>query len=203
MIERRFVLSLAAASLLFASAAAPAQSHESGAPLGLRWGSSTEEVKADGIELKEYQSSDYGATYVATKLGKTLSDQNRTLLSFGLNNKLWRIVAISRDYSNDPAGVGLLERYSQLSASLKEKYGKPTTVHRLGGSNYSQPKYFLAGIRGGESKWFSNFKAPDMQIQLGLVATDSSTGAWRLIYEYAPLSIIFEDAKKNSEKDKL
>ncbi|MCP2221707.1 hypothetical protein [Bradyrhizobium elkanii] len=204
MIERRRVISLAAASLFVACGVARAQSHESGtAPLGLRWGSSIEEVRADGIELKDFQGRDYGATYFATKLEKALSDQSGTLLSFGFNNKLWRIVVLSRDYSNDPAGSGVLERYSQLSASLREKYGKPSTVHQLGESIYSQPRYFLAGIRGGESRWYSNFKTSDMQIQLGLIATDNSTGSWRLIYEYAPLSVIFEDAKKTTEKDKL
>lgn len=203
MIERRHVISLAVASLLLASGVARAQSAELGAPLGLRWGASIEDTKADGVELKEFPGKDFGVSFVATKLTKTLADQNATLLSFGLNNKLWRIVMISRDYNNDPGGNAIVERYSELSASLKEKYGAPSTVHRLGDSIYSQPRYFLSGIRGGESKWYSNYKTPDLHVQLAITATDGSTGAWRLIYEYVPLSIIFGAAKKNSEKDKL
>lgn len=203
MIKRRSFFLIVAATLLAVCSSAQGQTPSSTAPLGLKWGSSVEAMRAEGIELKEFPSKEYGISFIATKLNKTLADQSTTFLSFGLNNKLWRVVIVSRDFNNDPSGSAVVGRYSELAASLKEKYGKPTTVQQLGGSIYSQPRYFLSGIRGGESKWYSNYKTPDMQIQLGLIASDGSTGAWRLIYENLPLSMIFEASKKDNEKEKL
>lgn len=203
MIKGRIIVALIIIALIYTSGAAQAQSIETSAPLGLRWGASVEDVKAEGIELKEFANKEYGASFIATKLNKTLADQNGVLLSFGLNNKLWRIVAISRDYANDPNGGAVLSRYTELIEALAEKYGRPKSVHRLGGSIYAEPRYFVSGIRGGETHWYSNFKNTDLQIQLALTASDSSTAAWRLIYEYIPLSKIFESSKKNSEKEKL
>lgn len=47
-----------------------------------------------------------------------------------------------------------------------------------------------SGIRGGESSWFSNFATTEINTQVNLSATDSSTARWR-IFEYKSL-------KKNS-----
>jgi len=202
MIFRRNFVCLILGSVLIAQWPSCGQA-ETPAPLGLKWGASVEDLKQAGVDLKDFQNKDFGVSYIASKLNRSLADQEAAILSFGYDDKLWRIVINSRDYSNDPSGNAVLSRYSELSEALKEKYGKPSVVHRLGDSIYSQSHYFLAGIRGGESKWFTNFKTPDLQIQLGLFATDNSTGSWRLIYEYKPLLILFEASKKSSEKDKL
>jgi hypothetical protein len=203
MISRRNAVCVIVGGISFVKNTAYAQPAVIAAPLGLRWGASAEDIKRDAADLKEFQNKEYGISFVATKMSKSLADQDATLLSFGLNDKLWRIVITSRDYNNDPGGNAVVARYAELSESLKEKYGKPSAVHRLGDSIYAEPRYFLSGIRGGESKWYSNFKTPDLRIQLGVTATDSSTGGWRLIYEYMPLSKEFEASKKNREKEKL
>ena len=162
------------------------------APLGLTWGMSAADAKTQGGDLKEFTSTDFGKTFLAMKLERAVADQEATLLSFGFSDKLWRIVVTSRDFSNDPAGSGVQARYHELSSVLSEKYGNPTKSHRLGGSIYSEPKYFIAGIRGGNSTWFSNFETPTVFIQLGILATDSSTSSWRIIYENKALRKDFE-----------
>lgn len=183
--------------------AAHTEDIQENAPLGLRWGMSTDELRRDGVELTDFKSKEFGNSFIAVKLNRALADQDAALLSFGYNDKLWRIVINGRDYRNDPSGNSVMSRYNELSAILTEKYGKPKAVHRLGGSIYSEPRYFLAGIRGGESKWFSDFKTPELLVQIGVTASDSSTGSWRLIYEYRPLLKEFERSKRGSEKDKL
>lgn len=190
-------------SALLLCAIANAQNVSQEAPLGLPWGVSTTELQARGIELKEIPTLDFGKSFIATKMEKALTDQSAALLSFGSNDRLWRIVINSRDSLNDPSGSNILVRYNELSSVLSEKYGKPRAVHRLGDSIFSQSEYFLAGIRGGKSSWFSNFDTPNLFIQLSIIASDSSTASWRIIYENKQLRKDFETSKRFQEKGNL
>ena len=79
---------LIAASIMIA--AHPARSQQDEAPFGLKWGASSEDVRAAGIDLKEFADSTFGNTYAASKLTKVLADQETTFVSFGFSNKLWR-----------------------------------------------------------------------------------------------------------------
>jgi hypothetical protein len=173
------------------------------APLGLTWGESASQTRAHGIELSETASREFGMGYVATRLEKSVADQSAVLLFFGYDDRLWRIVINSREFANDPTGYAVLKRYRELSSVLSEKYGSPSEVHRLGDSIFNQQQYFLAGIRGGNTKWYSNFESPNAFVQLGLSADDSSTGRWRLIYENKDLRRNFDLARHSKEKGSL
>jgi hypothetical protein len=176
---------------------------ESDAPLGLSWGQSTTDVRNRGVDLADFSKTDFGKTFVATKLERAVSDQDSAVLSFGFNDRLWRIMIVSRKFNNDPHGTAVLARYNELLTVLSEKYGKPKQVHRLGGSIYSESKYFLAGIRGGESKWFADFDTSTLSVQLALSADDSSTGRWLLFYSNKPLEREFQSSKRTKEKGSL
>jgi hypothetical protein len=184
-------------------ASAPAQIPDEGAPLGLTWGSTSEEITAQGVELKPFPQKDFGETYLATKLPRALSDQETAFLSLGFDNKLLQVVILSRAYENDPSGGAIRSRYSDLLATLSEKYGKPYSVQNLGGSIYGQSEYFLAGINGGHSSWYSIYETPRMTIHLGLIADSSSTGRWRIIFEEKSLKKAFNLARKTKEKGAL
>jgi len=88
-------------------------------------------------------------------------------------------------------------------ATLTEKYGMPTSVHSLGDSIFQQPEYFLAGVKGGHTNWYSNFSTSTLSVQINLSAEDSSTGRWRIIYEDKSLRKDFDVAKKAKEKSAL
>lgn len=197
------LLSTAVIAICSFSSCALAQAPVNDAPIGLVWGSSISETQAKGIELKEIDGVDFGKSYIASKMEKALADQSAALLSFGFNDKLWRVLITSRPFSDDPAGSAVVARYNELAGLLSEKYGKANQNHRLGDSIYAQSAYFLAGIRGGQSKWFTNFDTPNLFIQLGLTATDSSTGSWRLIYESKNFRRDFEASKRSREKGTL
>ncbi|ANW00804.1 hypothetical protein LMTR13_12090 [Bradyrhizobium icense] len=160
-------------------------------------------MRAKGIELTEFEGLDFGKSYIATKMEKALADQSAALLSFGFNDKLWRVLITSRPFSDDPAGTAVLTRYGELASLLSEKYGKPSQVHKLGDSIYAQSGYFVAGIRGGQSKWFTNFDTSNLAIQLGITATDSSTAGWRIIYENKVYRRDFDASKRSREKGTL
>lgn len=180
-----------------------AQSPATDGPIGLVWGSSSAEVQAKGVELKEIEGTDFGKSYLASKMEKALADQSGALLSFGFNDKLWRVLITSRPFSEDPEGRAAVARYDELAGLLSDKYGKGTQVHRLGQSIYAQSGYFVAGIRGGQSRWFTNFDTSNLFIQLGLTASDSSTATWRLIYENKIVRRDFEASKRSREKGTL
>lgn len=94
------------------------------APFGLKWGMSAEDVRAQNIKLSELSNSkEFGATYQASDLPRTLSDARLVGLSFGFQNKLWRIIVFGQKVDNDPYGAGVKARYSELAAALSDKYG--------------------------------------------------------------------------------
>jgi hypothetical protein len=196
------------ASLFFSAfqispASAQAQKEDQEGPLGLTWGISANQVRALGVDLKDGPRSDFGVSYVATNLPRALSDQEMAIVSFGYDDKLWRIGAISRPFPNDPAGTNVKSRYQELLGVLIEKYGRPAIVHSLGDSIYREARYFLAGINGGHTSWYSNFDTAKLFIQLGILADDSSAGRWRIIFEEKALRKTFESGRRSREKGAL
>ena len=191
--------------IICALAFVPSSAHsEPDAPFGLTWGAGVDDVRKIGVELKENQDTkQFGVSFEASKLSKVLSDQKWTVLSFGFSDKLWRIIAVSNDFSNNPYGTAVKDRYQELVGILAEKYGKPSSVHNLGSSIYSRPEYFLSGIQGGHSSWYSNFHTSELDVQLGIKATDRSTANWVLIFENKALRKTFESDRKEKEKGTL
>ena len=59
-----------------------AVAQDMGAPFGLSWGLSTEQVKSIGVELKQQEQGTFGDSYIGSKLPKAISDQAMTFLSF-------------------------------------------------------------------------------------------------------------------------
>ena len=193
LISMLLIWMMAAASVAFAQ----------DAPLGLAWSASAEALKQAGVDLKEMEADSFGKGFEARKLSKALADQESTFLSLGNNDKLWRIVVISKEFANDPMGIAIKRRYKDILDILTEKYGQPKSHHTLGDSIYSEPKYFLAGIRGGNSFWYSDFSTSDVDIQIGIFASTSSEARWRIIYEYKPLRKVFDQSKRGREKSAL
>lgn len=190
--------------VLHSSSSCWAAAQEVEAPFGLIWGASVDEIKSLGVDLKQAEEkASFGDSYVATKLPKSISGQELTLLSFGHDNKLWRIIAISTPYENDPYGNAAKDRYEELSKALAEKYGTGQVSERLGERFYSEPKNFVYGISQGELVWFTNFENSDLWVQLNLRAQDMSALRWNLIYEHKGLRAAFEQDKKAREKGSL
>src|SRR5262249_18497732 len=118
---------------LLGTASIDAQAQEE-APLGLSWGISSADVRARGVELAEYSGGEFGKGFTASKFEKAIVDQETALLAFGFNDKLWRIVIQSREFTNDPFGYSVLARYDDLANVLSEKYGKAKPFHQKGDS---------------------------------------------------------------------
>ena len=116
------------------------------APFGLEWASTRETVEANGIKLEPVASGEGSRRFTATGFTKMVAGIESIVLDFGFDNKLWKVLAVSEDYPNDPYGFKVKARYLELNEILVEKYGKGKATHRTGGSIYDEPRYFLARI---------------------------------------------------------
>lgn len=178
-------------------------SNDSGAPFGLTWGMSTKEAAAMGIKLQSTKAEDGTANYTAQDLPRVLGDIGGIRLDFGYDDKLRKVVAVSRPFPNDPRGSAVLARYAELLDVLRSKYGSGRSTHKLGDSIYAEPKYFLSGLRSGHSWHYTNFETADVAIELSVRANDGDTGFWVLIYDNLSLAKDVEKQKRVREKKSL
>jgi hypothetical protein len=173
------------------------------APFGLLWAASAADTRSSGIDLKEVPQKDFGVSYGATKLPKILFDVENVFVSFGYDDKLWRVAANSRSFENDPSGISVRARYDELASVLAEKYGSGRSSHSQDSELWKKPTEFVMGIKVGRSSWFTIFETNLLKIQLGITAGDGSTARWLIIWENKPLRSNFEVGKKANEKNAL
>lgn len=93
------------------------------APFGLVWGATINETKNQGIILTPVGEKDYVNNFSATKLPKTVSAFDKVDLTFGEENKLWRIIAYGKLLDDDADASKVLREYKIYSALLAKKYG--------------------------------------------------------------------------------
>lgn len=198
---RWFARAVTAFGLLSMAAAALAQ--DSGAPFGLEWTMTAKAVEALGVGLQTIKSEDGTSAYTATNLPKVLGDIEWIRLDFGYSDKLRKIVAGSRLFTNDPYGNSVKARYEELSRLLDAKYGPGRATHKMGDSIYAEQRYFLSGIQSGRAWHFVNFDKYGVSVELSIRAKDSDTGFWVLFYENKSLGIDFEREKREREKKSL
>lgn len=172
------VLFLSVLSGSFATAFA-----DEGAPFGLTWGTSVEELKKSGVNLQLRQSDGSGVRFAATNLPRALSDLGVAVLSFGNNNQLHKIEAISEDVINDPAGTRLKVRYAALSRALTAKYGKGATRHEIP-EPWTRPNDFLTGIHRGSSHWYTDFSVDTVTVRLKIRASRRGISNYVLIFQH-------------------
>ena len=173
------------------------------APFGLCGASHLPRLRVEDVDLREAPFRDYGDTYAATKLPKVIADAETIILSFGNDDKLWRIVAISRTYPNDPYGNNVKARYQELARVLSEKYGRGVTHHEIDSQVWKEPNEFVMGIKTGRTMWFTDFNTSALMIEIGIMASGMDQANWRIIFEEKNLRSKFEASKKTKEKNAL
>jgi hypothetical protein len=73
----------------------------------------------------------------------------------------------------------------------------------MGDSIFAEQRYFLSGIKGGQSWHYANFDADGVSVELSIRANDGDTGVWVLIYENKSQAKDFEKEKREREKKSL
>jgi hypothetical protein len=190
-------------SLITATFGQAAEVDQKEGPLGLQWGMSSVQVRGLGVDLKDVALKDYGTSYAASKLPKMIADIESVVLSFGFDDKLWRIATVSKAFSNDPYGSAVRNRYDELSSELAEKYGRGEQHHQTGQDFYAKADNFIYALHSGNSWYYTNYSTNLIGIQLSIRASDSSTAFYQIIFENQLLRSNFEKGKKTHEKDSL
>ena len=172
------VLIFSALSGPFAAALA-----DEGAPFGLSWGVSVEKLEASGVKLQLRQSDRSGARFAASNLPKALSDLGEAILSFGNDNRLHKVEAISEDVLGDLDGARLKARYAALSRALTAKYGKGVTRHEIP-EPWTRPNDFLTGIYRGSSHYYTDFTGENVTVRLEIRASRRGVSNYALIFQH-------------------
>ena len=182
------------------------------APLGLAWGVSAKDVKAYGINLRAVDTKSFPNSYDATYLPNPIKELPEVTLSFGDEDKLWRIISYSKPaYDDDQASKGLYlyRKYYQL---LTLKYGeakeffKPkinsveeTIVDDKGNSDvqYTEvesaigDKAFLKDLQSKEVELYSIFEEGKLGVSLALMVDER--GKSYIVIEYRNSEIMQEN----------
>jgi len=156
---------------------------DDGAPFGLSWGVSAEQLEASGIKLQRRSPDESGGRFATTNLPKALSDLGEAILSFGNDNKLHKIEAISEDVIGDPDGTRLKARYAALTRALTSKYGQGVIRHEIV-EPWTRPDDFLTGIYRGSSHYYTDFAGETVTVRLEIRATRRGISNYALIFQH-------------------
>ncbi len=93
------------------------------APFGLLWKANIDTIKNIGVILTPVDEKDYVNSFIATGLPKGALDFKSVKLTFGEENELWRIIAVSDFMQDTPSAEKGLRLYNTYSRLLDQKYG--------------------------------------------------------------------------------
>ncbi len=183
------------------------------APFGLAWGQSADEVRAAGVSLLPVRSwfadyepdygTDNGVIYGAEGLTSLLWDTRRVWLFFGLQSRLYRIIAQGQSIGPDPYGYWGTRRYQELRALLAQLYGRGEEVDDRGQSYARHPERYVYYLSQQRAHLYASFAGEGMTIQLALRADGTDFTRWVLFYESASEAAAFARYKASQEKAAL
>ena len=203
--KMRVALSVFAVLLVVSMATGTSRADDdaTSAPLGLEWGMSRETVKSLGVSLEPVDDDGDGKADEARNLPKILRDAASVRLSFGFDDRLWRIFVISKSFSDDPYGSKVRARYDALSGLLSQKYGPRDRRHSIEDGPYSKPRHFLFALNSGHGTHFTMYATTPMFVYLAIEPVDTSTGAYVLLFQRKDLAAAVDAIRKEREKDAL
>lgn len=187
----------------------PMLAHAGGEALfGLTFGMTVDQVKKVSPTLSFTKNDGVFAWYKATRMPKELSNAESYTLAFA-EGKLVRVGVVTTDITGDPYGSDGKQKFSDLRASLVEKYGQPSTeLQQVGLSLFKEPDEFYQCLRyEGCGLWSAIFKADGKSIILKLYGQKRGTG-WIGLWaesnpEYEQAREINNRKAKASDKDAL
>lgn len=154
------------------------------APFGLRWLAPKQQVEEMGIVFKDpMPTTEFGSSYVVSKLPKELADLEYAVLSFGYDDHLVRITAIGEGFQDDSDGSRIKARYKELEELLQSKYGPGRSQVHID-KEYDGNK-FQIGLHNKANWMYTEFFPHDLRIELSAFEQYPRT-RWRIIFEYLP-----------------
>jgi len=178
------------------------------APFGLLWGATYEETLSSGVILTRTEEKDYVNSFIATQLTKPLKEMRYVVVTFGGENRLWRIISYGNFIKDKPDASMVLKEYHRFYDLLKSKYGhaeetyvpatkKVTKTVDLGEGKTKQEieivneeignPNFLEQLQNGEADLYATFY--NSEVGAALSVNVDGQGNSYLILEYKNLKI--------------
>lgn len=188
------------------------------APFGLLWGATYEETLSSGVILTRTEEKDYINSFIATQLPKPISAMRYVVLTFGEDNKLWRIIAYGNFIKDTPNAEKITKEYHRFYNMLNKKYGNAEEVFTpkikqitktvdLGNGrskqeieNIEEPignPEFLSQLQKGEADLYATFY--NDEVGAALSVNVDGNGESYLILEYKNLKIFQQQQDKTIE----
>jgi len=98
-------------------------SDKTAAPFGLVWGATINDTRNQGVLLQAVGEKDYVNNFSASHLTKPVKDFARIDVTFGEEDKLWRIIAYGHLLDDDAKATKVLRLYKIYNDLLTKKYG--------------------------------------------------------------------------------
>ena len=181
------------------------------APFGLSWGATYNQALALGVEMKKVERQGMTNSFVVTKLPKPISDFQDVYISFGDDNKLWRIMSYSTPQDDDEKATKAVRLYRKYYKLLNIKYGnakesfspKITVIEKKYKDMYGKDKVditrieepigganFLSELQNKEATLFATFENGDVGSALTINVNDDDESY--IIIDYTNLRIFKE-----------
>lgn len=173
------------------------------APFGLVWGASSEAIKVLGVRLAPALEKDYVQSFDATYLPKAIQDFRKTVLTFGQEDELWRILSYGEFITDDKSASLVLAQYKKYYNMLSKKYGnakefytpkiiqvekivdyKPQTIdvpQQIGNPD------FLSQLESGEAVLYATFE--DATVGAALSVNVDGNGQSYILLDYKNLKL--------------
>lgn len=168
---------------------------------GLKWGMTTQQIKAMGISLEKKSAEWNFSTYAADTMPKTLSFSEGFVLIFD-DNALVKVKMISKSITEDPYGTEGKELFDRAVEMLKKSYKVDKVFCKSGLELYEDSDEFYECLAyEGCGYWITSFIGDNKNIVVQLEGIRRGIGYLTITAEADIFSKSVEKYKKLKEAD--
>lgn len=181
------------------------------APFGLVWKSTITATRNQGIILTKIEEKDYPNSFSATDLPKGIDDFAKVNISFGEDDKLWRIIAYGKLLDDDSSATKVLRLYKIYSSLLNAKYGNkqefftPAKIEIITKDSGGREKtikepapignpQFLSQLQSGQAVLYSTYH--NDEVGAALAINVDGDGKSYIVLDYKNLSLLYNKEKR-------
>lgn len=178
------------------------------APLGLNWAITPEKMQQIGYELERVERDDYSNSYLVKNADeKGAKGYENVVVSFGENNALWCINALTAAQKDDAAANEVLKQYEKYFEALQQKYGNANEhftpysyeekiiegegdekVERIvKKENQRGNPNFLKELQSGKAELYATFHNNSVGVTLSVYVDENGLAQLVLDYKNLPL----------------
>lgn len=164
-------------------------------PFGLTWGMSEASLMRLGFART---SSDNGTLHVLTS--KTVPkpwSQAETYAAVTYNDRLVKVVAVSKSFSDDIMGSEGKAAYEKINEVLTNKYGRPTShMEEVGLKLYTEYDEFYQCLKyAGCGAYFTSYDVSGGTIGINLEGESRGAGYLKVTYESPAFAVALKEIK--------